>query len=119
MKPRQSFLVVLALFVLFASIECRNIQRLDDRTMVGKTIKANSFTDIQTNSCINIQNGENSIGKVIDVDDVDIFSQGYFEGDILNESGSLVKSAVLKARIWPDATIPYIISDEYGTIYIF
>ena len=65
-----------------------------------------------------LKKDENEIAKIgDDDDDLDIFSQGYFEGDIiLNEPKFGSKSAVLESRTWPDATIPYIISDEYGTI---
>ena len=64
---------------------------------------------------------ENEIAKTGgDVDDVDIFSQNYFEGDIiLNESKFGSKSAVLEGRTWPGAKIPYIISNKYGTLYPF
>lgn len=53
---------------------------------------------------------------VEETDFSELNSQNHFEGDILliNNTEGTQFSAVHENRLWPDASIPYIISDQYS-----
>ena len=46
-------------------------------------------------------------------------NQSFFEGDmILNDTSGIEASAVYPDKKWPNANIPFEISDEYGKSYL-
>ena len=48
-----------------------------------------------------------------------ILNQNFFEGDmILNDTSAIEASAVYSDKKWPNANIPFEISDEYSKTYL-